>query len=143
MSLLYTHSLPLSAQGSSAVGAALAAACAETGKRVSLELGGNAPFIVMQDADLDAAVAGAVLAKFRNAGQTCVAANRFLVHEEVYEEFVRRFTLEAEKLTLGPSHLPLSPTPPHDRPQRPSPILSPSAAGRVTLWRQLRSGARA
>jgi succinate-semialdehyde dehydrogenase/glutarate-semialdehyde dehydrogenase len=67
------------------VGKLLAAQCAGTVKRVSLELGGNAPFIVFEDADLDAAVEGALASKFRNTGQTCVCANRFLVHEAVHD----------------------------------------------------------
>lgn len=91
----------LSFTGSTAIGTLLAAKSAATVKRTSLELGGNAPFIVMPDADMDAAIKGAMLAKFRNSGQTCVAANRFLVHESVYEDFVARLTSEAETLALG------------------------------------------
>mgnify|MGYP000418451614 FL=1 len=77
----------LSFTGSTPVGKKLMAACADTVKRVSLELGGNAPFIVLEDADLDAAVVGALASKYRNAGQTCVCANRFLVHEKIYDAF--------------------------------------------------------
>ena len=73
--------------GSTEVGRLLMAQCAATVKRVGLELGGNAPFIVFDDADLDAAVAGAIDAKFRNAGQTCVCANRILVQAGVHDEF--------------------------------------------------------
>jgi succinate-semialdehyde dehydrogenase / glutarate-semialdehyde dehydrogenase len=78
--------------GSTEVGRLLMAQCAATVKRVGLELGGNAPFIVFDDADLDAAVAGAIDAKFRNAGQTCVCANRILVQAGVHDEFAARFT---------------------------------------------------
>jgi succinate-semialdehyde dehydrogenase / glutarate-semialdehyde dehydrogenase len=77
--------------GSTEVGRLLMRQCADTVKKVSLELGGNAPFIVFDDADLDAAVEGALLSKYRNAGQTCVCANRFFVHDSVYDEFCRRF----------------------------------------------------
>ena len=70
--------------GSTEIGRLLAAQCAPTLKRLSLELGGNAPFIVFDDADLDAAVAGAIASKFRNTGQTCVCANRLLVQDGVY-----------------------------------------------------------
>ncbi|MFT0174780.1 NAD-dependent succinate-semialdehyde dehydrogenase [Paraburkholderia mimosarum] len=77
--------------GSTEVGRLLMRQCSDTVKKVSLELGGNAPFIVFDDADLDAAIEGALLSKFRNAGQTCVCANRFYVHDSVYDEFCRRF----------------------------------------------------
>ena len=73
--------------GSTQVGRLLAAQCAPTLKRMSLELGGNAPFIVFDDADLDAAVKGAMASKYRNTGQTCVCANRLLVQDGVYEAF--------------------------------------------------------
>src|SRR4051812_6906207 len=76
--------------GSTEVGKLLMAQCAQQVKKVSLELGGNAPFIVFDDADLDEAVAGALLCKFRNSGQTCISANRFLVQAPVYDEFVQR-----------------------------------------------------
>lgn len=91
----------LSFTGSTEVGATLLAAAAPAVLRTSMELGGNAPFLVFADADLDAAVEGAVQAKMRNAGQTCVAANRFLVHTSVAEEFARRLTLAFEDLRLG------------------------------------------
>ena len=78
--------------GSTEVGKLLMEQCAAQLKKVSLELGGNAPFIVFDDADLDEAVAGAVLCKFRNSGQTCISANRILVQDGVYDEFVERFT---------------------------------------------------
>ena len=74
--------------GSTEVGKLLMAQCAGQVKKVSLELGGNAPFIVFDDADLDEAVAGALLCKFRNSGQTCISANRIFVQAPVYDEFV-------------------------------------------------------
>jgi succinate-semialdehyde dehydrogenase/glutarate-semialdehyde dehydrogenase len=80
----------LSFTGSTEVGALLMAQCAPTVKKLSMELGGNAPFIVFDDADLDAAVTGAMASKYRNSGQTCVCANRLLVQDGVYDEFVRR-----------------------------------------------------
>jgi succinate-semialdehyde dehydrogenase/glutarate-semialdehyde dehydrogenase len=70
-------------------------------KKIALELGGNAPLIVFDDADLDAAVAGAMASKFRNAGQTCVCANRVLVQAGIHDEFVERFQAAIEKLTVG------------------------------------------
>jgi succinate-semialdehyde dehydrogenase / glutarate-semialdehyde dehydrogenase len=87
--------------GSTAVGKKLAARCMGTVKRVSLELGGNAPFIVFDDADLDKAVEGALASKFRNTGQTCVCANRFLVQGGVYAEFARRLSRRVSALTIG------------------------------------------
>ncbi|WP_301434815.1 aldehyde dehydrogenase family protein, partial [Acinetobacter baumannii] len=74
--------------GSTPVGKMLLERSAKTLKKVSLELGGNAPFIVFDDADLDAAIEGALIAKFRNAGQTCVCVNRFLVQAGIYEKFI-------------------------------------------------------
>src|SRR3954463_8839716 len=76
--------------GSTEVGKLLMAQCAQQVKKVSLELGGNAPFIVFDDADLDAAIEGAITCKFRNSGQTCISANRILVQDAVYDEFVAR-----------------------------------------------------
>jgi len=87
--------------GSTAVGRVLMAQCSSTIKKVSLELGGNAPFIVFDDADIDAAVEGAIASKYRNAGQTCVCANRFFVQEAVYDEFVKKLTKAVSKLTVG------------------------------------------
>ena len=87
--------------GSTPVGKKLMAACADTVKRTSMELGGNAPFIVFDDADLDSAVANAIICKFRNAGQTCVCANRILVQEGIYEQFAERLAAETAKLKLG------------------------------------------
>ncbi|MDO8347975.1 MAG: NAD-dependent succinate-semialdehyde dehydrogenase [Rugosibacter sp.] len=91
----------LSFTGSTAVGRLLMRQCAETIKKLSLELGGNAPFIVFDDADLDSAVAGALAAKFRNAGQTCVCANRLFVHEKVYDDFAGRFAARVAALSVG------------------------------------------
>jgi len=87
--------------GSTAVGKMLAARCAQTVKRVSLELGGNAPFLVFEDADLDAAVEGAMASKFRNTGQTCVCTNRFLVHESLHEEFAEKLGRRVSALSVG------------------------------------------
>ena len=75
--------------------------CSKTMKRTSMELGGNAPFIVFDDADLDAAVTGAMICKFRNAGQTCVCANRFLVQEKIYDEFLEKLRKATESLVIG------------------------------------------
>jgi succinate-semialdehyde dehydrogenase / glutarate-semialdehyde dehydrogenase len=91
----------LSFTGSTAVGKQLMAQCAGTLKKLSLELGGNAPFIVFDDADLDAAVAGAIASKFRNTGQTCVCANRLLVQAGVYEDFTRRLVHAVAQLRVG------------------------------------------
>lgn len=91
----------LSFTGSTDVGRLLMAQCAPTIKRLSLELGGNAPFIVFDDADLDAAVEGAIASKFRNAGQTCVCANRIYVQSGVYEAFTRRLADRVTGLKVG------------------------------------------
>jgi len=91
----------LSFTGSTPVGKLLMAQCAATVKRVSMELGGNAPFIVFDDADLDLAVQGAIASKYRNAGQTCVCANRFLVHEAVFDAFAERLVHAVEQLKVG------------------------------------------
>ena len=91
----------LSFTGSTAVGKILTRNCADTMKKVSMELGGNAPFIVFDDADLDAAVAGAMISKFRITGQTCVCTNRFLVQEGIYEEFVKRLADAVKTLNVG------------------------------------------
>lgn len=87
--------------GSTPVGKKLMAACANTVKRTSMELGGNAPFIVFDDADLDAAVSGAMISKFRNAGQTCVCSNRILVQDSIYDEFARRLAAATAEFELG------------------------------------------
>jgi succinate-semialdehyde dehydrogenase/glutarate-semialdehyde dehydrogenase len=91
----------ISFTGSTEVGKVLMAQCASTIKKVSLELGGNAPFIVFDDADLDAAVEGAIASKYRNTGQTCVCANRLLVQAPVYDEFARRLAAAVERLKTG------------------------------------------
>ncbi|TAK99150.1 MAG: NAD-dependent succinate-semialdehyde dehydrogenase [Rhodospirillaceae bacterium] len=91
----------LSFTGSTRVGAMLMRQSADTIKRLSLELGGNAPLIVFDDADLDLAVAGAMASKFRNAGQTCVCANRILVQDKVYDAFAARFGRAVEELKVG------------------------------------------
>jgi succinate-semialdehyde dehydrogenase/glutarate-semialdehyde dehydrogenase len=87
--------------GSTAVGKQLMAQCAGTMKKVSMELGGNAPFIVFDDADLDAAVEGAMASKYRNTGQTCVCANRLLVQAGVYEAFTEKLVEAVSKLKVG------------------------------------------
>ncbi|MBS0365769.1 MAG: NADP-dependent succinate-semialdehyde dehydrogenase [Proteobacteria bacterium] len=87
--------------GSTQIGKLLLQQCAGTVKKVSMELGGNAPFIVFEDADLDAAVAGAIASKYRNTGQTCVCANRLLVQAPVYEEFTRRLVKAVSQLRIG------------------------------------------
>lgn len=87
--------------GSTAVGKLLMAQCAETVKKLSLELGGNAPFIVFDDARLDAAVEGLMQSKFRNAGQTCICANRVFVHSSIHDQFVERLKTAVEDLTVG------------------------------------------
>jgi succinate-semialdehyde dehydrogenase/glutarate-semialdehyde dehydrogenase len=91
----------LSFTGSTEVGRALLKQASENVLRTSMELGGNAPFLVFEDADLDKAVDGAMLAKFRNIGQACTAANRFLVHESVADEFAARITERVRALTIG------------------------------------------
>ncbi len=91
----------LSFTGSTAVGIKLMQQCAPTLKKLSLELGGNAPFIVFDDADLDAAVEGAMISKYRNAGQTCVCANRIYVQDGIYDAFVDKFSAAVARLKLG------------------------------------------
>ena len=88
--------------GSTEVGKLLMRQCADTVKKISLELGGNAPFIVFDDADLDAAVDGAITSKYRNAGQTCVCANRIFVQNGVYDAFLEKFTEAVQKQKVGP-----------------------------------------
>jgi succinate-semialdehyde dehydrogenase/glutarate-semialdehyde dehydrogenase len=92
--------------GSTEVGKLLLRQCADTVKKVSLELGGNSPFIVFDDADLEAAADGAVACKFRNTGQTCVCANRILVQRGVYDAFVEKFTARVAALRVGPGFEP-------------------------------------
>lgn len=91
----------LSFTGSTAVGKLLLAQCADTVKKVSMELGGHAPFIVFDDADIDAAVTGAIACKYRASGQTCVCANRLYVHDNVYDEFVEKFARASSALSVG------------------------------------------
>ena len=91
----------LSFTGSTPVGRILMQQCAPTVKKLALELGGHAPFIVFDDADLDAAVEGALQSKFRNAGQTCVCTNRFYAHESIYDAFVEKLAAGAKKIQVG------------------------------------------
>jgi len=91
----------LSFTGSTEIGRQLMAECAKDIKKVSLELGGNAPFIVFEDADLDAAVEGALASKYRNAGQTCVCANRLYIHDGVYDAFTDKLKAAVAKLKIG------------------------------------------
>lgn len=92
----------LSFTGSTEVGKLLMRQSADTVKKISLELGGNAPFIVFDDADLDAAVEGAIVAKYRNAGQTCVCANRIFAQAGIYDAFLEKFTAAVQKQKVGP-----------------------------------------
>src|SRR5262249_19656414 len=87
--------------GSTATGKILMAQCVPTVKKMSMELGGNAPFIVFDDADLDAAAEGALASKFRNGGQTCVCANRILVQDAVYDAFAQRIVDKVRGLKVG------------------------------------------
>ncbi len=91
----------LSFTGSTPVGRILMAQCAPTVKKVALELGGHAPFIVFQDADLDAAVEGAISSKYRNAGQTCICTNRFYVHESLHDDFVKKLAAASQTIRVG------------------------------------------
>ena len=92
--------------GSNEIGKLLMAQCAPGLKKISLELGGNAPFIVFDDADVDQAVAGAVLCKYRNSGQTCISANRLLVQDGIYDEFLERFTSMVGRLKVADGFTP-------------------------------------
>jgi succinate-semialdehyde dehydrogenase/glutarate-semialdehyde dehydrogenase len=91
----------LSFTGSTEVGKILMAACAKTVKKVALELGGNAPLIVFDDADLDVAVSGVIASKFRNSGQTCVCANRILVQENIHDDFIAALKIAVTELKVG------------------------------------------
>ncbi|MFG1174131.1 NAD-dependent succinate-semialdehyde dehydrogenase [Erwiniaceae bacterium CAU 1747] len=91
----------ISFTGSTQVGKLLMRNAAETMKKVSMELGGNAPYIVFEDADIDAAVQGAIANKFRNAGQVCVSVNRFYIHNNIYDRFVNQLAEEVKKLKVG------------------------------------------
>jgi succinate-semialdehyde dehydrogenase/glutarate-semialdehyde dehydrogenase len=112
----------LSFTGSTAVGKLLMSQSARTVKKVALELGGNAPLIVFDDADLDAAVAGAMASKFRNAGQTCVCANRVLVQSGIHDAFVERFRAAIESLVVGPGF---------DEGSQQGPLISAEAVAKV------------
>ena len=87
--------------GSTPIGKLLIQQCAKTVKRTSMELGGNAPVLIFADADLDKAVNGAITAKYRNAGQTCICANRIIVEDSIYDEFIEKFTEKVNQFTLG------------------------------------------
>jgi succinate-semialdehyde dehydrogenase/glutarate-semialdehyde dehydrogenase len=87
--------------GSTAIGKVLMRQCADTIKKMSLELGGNAPFIVFDDADVEAAVTGAIASKYRNTGQTCVCVNRFLVQDGIYDEFTTKLVAAVEAMKIG------------------------------------------
>ena len=91
----------LSFTGSTEIGKVLLSQCASTVKKVSMELGGHAPFIVFEDADIDAAVLGAIQSKFRNSGQTCVCANRLFVHEKIYDQFLKKFSEAVSLIKVG------------------------------------------
>ncbi len=91
----------LSFTGSTEIGKVLMRQCADTVKKVSMELGGNAPFIVFDDADIDAAVTGAIQSKYRNAGQTCVCANRIFAHEDIYDEFAEKLASAVREMKVG------------------------------------------
>ena len=108
--------------GSTEIGKLLMQQCASTVKKISLELGGNAPFIVFDDADLDAAVAGALASKYRNTGQTCVCANRLLVQAGVYDAFVVKLTEATKKLRVGPGL---------DGPTEQGPLIDQKAVAKV------------
>ncbi|MBI28403.1 MAG: Glutarate-semialdehyde dehydrogenase DavD [Alphaproteobacteria bacterium MarineAlpha5_Bin11] len=91
----------LSFTGSTEVGKILLRQCSSTVKKVSMELGGHAPFIAFEDADIDEAVEGAFLSKFRNTGQTCVCSNRLFIHEKIHDEFVEKFTIKVRNMKVG------------------------------------------
>lgn len=112
----------LSFTGSTAVGKMLMAKSAGTVKRMALELGGNAPFVVFDDANLDAAVAGAMASKFRNSGQTCVCANRVMVQSGIHDAFVEAFRVAIEKLVVGKGF---------DRGSEQGPLITQDAVGKV------------
>ena len=120
--------------GSTPVGRQLISQCASSVKKVSMELGGNAPFIVFDDADIDEAVKGAIASKFRNAGQTCVCSNRFYIHENILEEFVSKFVTQVNALKLGQGI---------DEDTTIGPMISPNAVSRVDglVQRALAQGA--
>ncbi|KAK2469904.1 hypothetical protein H9L39_18719 [Fusarium oxysporum f. sp. albedinis] len=112
----------ISFTGSTRVGRILMKQCSDSIKKMSLELGGNAPLIVFEDANLDLAVAGTIMAKFKGTGQTCVCSNRIYVHSDIHDEFVRRLTAAVKAFTVGPG---LDPSTTH------GPLISPAAVDRV------------
>ena len=116
------HVAKITFTGSTEIGKLLMQQCASTVKKVSLELGGNAPFLVFDDADLDAAVAGALASKYRNTGQTCVCANRLLVQAGVYDQFVAKLTEATRKLRVGPGL---------DGPTEQGPLIDAKAVAKV------------
>jgi len=124
--VLTSHPLvrKVSFTGSTAVGKQLLAQSAGTLKHVSLELGGNAPFIVFDDADLDAAVAGALASKYRNSGQTCVCANRVFVQDSIYDAFAEKFAAAVAQLAVGEGFTPEVET---------GPLINPAALEKVEL----------
>jgi succinate-semialdehyde dehydrogenase/glutarate-semialdehyde dehydrogenase len=136
----------LSFTGSTEVGRLLMAQCAPTIKKLSLELGGNAPFIVFDDADVAAAVEGAIVAKYRNTGQTCVCANRLLVQDGVYERFVEQAGESRAVAAVGPgseegvAQGPLIDEAASPRSRRISPTLSPGRARVTGGSRHVRGG---
>lgn len=103
--VLTTHPVvkKVSFTGSTQVGKLLMKQCSSTMKKISMELGGNAPFIVFEDADLDRAVKGAMASKFRNSGQTCVCSNRILVHTNIYDQFLEKLTAAVRELKVAPA----------------------------------------
>ncbi|MES2825947.1 MAG: NAD-dependent succinate-semialdehyde dehydrogenase [Pseudomonadota bacterium] len=109
--------------GSTAVGKKLIQQCAPSVKKITMELGGNAPFIVFEDADVDAAVVGAMASKFRNAGQTCVCANRFYIHADIYDEFLEKFSQKITHLVVGNGL---------DEVTTLGPLISPAAIEKIT-----------
>ena len=112
----------VSVTGSTEIGRLVMRLCADQIKKVSLELGGNAPFIVFDDADLDAAVEGAIASKYRNSGQTCVCANRFLVQDGVYDAFAAKLRAAVEALKVGPGL---------DAGVEQGPLIDPAAVAKV------------
>ncbi len=109
--------------GSTAVGKKLIQQCAISVKKITMELGGNAPFIVFEDADIDAAIVGAMASKFRNSGQTCVCANRFYIHANIYDEFVEKFSQKITQLIMGNGA---------NHTTTLGPLISPAAVKKVT-----------
>lgn len=132
--------------GSTPVGRTLYEQCASTIKKTSLELGGNAPFIVFEDADIDKAVESAMIAKFRNGGQTCVCVNRFYIHDSVYDQFVDKLAARVAQLKVGDGLEPETDIGPMITGQGPSRafrpwwmMLSPGVPGRSSWATRCRS----